>query len=199
MESRAQPSAINVIASTLEPVMPDFGEFSSPDGALTLMFSDIENAADVLARVGDERSSDLLRDYRALVEQLVAHHDGRVVKAQDDGFMVAFMSAHAAVRCAIEMQRTFATRVLSWLEEPLRLRAGLHTGFVIANADEFYGRNVVLAARIADRAGGGEILVSSALKEYTETDPTLRFESRGEFHFKGLVGEHAVHVVQWGD
>jgi adenylate cyclase len=59
------------------------------------------------------------------------------------------------------------------------------------------GRNVVLAARIADQAVGGEILVSSALKEYTEGDPRFRFEPRGEFHFKGMLGEHSIYAALW--
>jgi class 3 adenylate cyclase len=59
------------------------------------------------------------------------------------------------------------------------------------------GRNVVLASRIAAQAAAGEILVSSMLKQYTETDPRFEFESRGEFHFKGLLGEHTVFAVRW--
>ena len=43
----------------------------------------------------------------------------------------------------------------------------------------------------------GAILVSSALKEYTETDPSLDFELRGEFRFKGLLGDHVVYEVRW--
>jgi adenylate cyclase len=81
--------------------------------------------------------------------------------------------------------------------EAIRVRMGAHSGFVIAEADDFYGRNVVLAARIADQADGGEILVSEATKQYTEADPTLRFELRGEFRLKGLVGEHAVYALLW--
>jgi class 3 adenylate cyclase len=57
------------------------------------------------------------------------------------------------------------------------------------------GRNVVLAARIAARARAGEILVSSALKQYTETDPSFQFDLHGEYHFKGLLGEHTVYSV----
>jgi adenylate cyclase len=59
------------------------------------------------------------------------------------------------------------------------------------------GRNVVLTARIAAQAKGGEILVSSAAKEYTATDPSFRFEEHGEYHFKGLLGEHQVFSVLW--
>jgi adenylate cyclase len=69
---------------------------------------------------------------------------------------------------------------------------------VIGNPEQMMGRNVVLAARIAAQAKGGEILVSSTAKEYTETDPSFQFEERGEFHFKGLLGEHVVYSVVWG-
>ena len=74
----------------------------------------------------------------------------------------------------------------------------LHSGFVIPAADSPMGRNVVLAARIASHAAADEILVSSNVKEYTEGDPSFRFEPRGEHHFKGLLGEHAVYRVLWG-
>ena len=42
---------------------------------------------------------------------------------------------------------------------------------------------------------GGEITVSSTVKEYTETDPNFHFEERGEHRFKGVLGEHHVFAV----
>jgi class 3 adenylate cyclase len=68
---------------------------------------------------------------------------------------------------------------------------------VIGDPDQLMGRNVVLAARIAGQAKGGEILVSSSAKEYTQSDPSFRFEEHGEYHFKGLLGEHVVYSVLW--
>jgi class 3 adenylate cyclase len=192
-----QPTSIDVIASALGPAPPDLGEFSSPDGALTLLFTDIEDAASTEEKLGGEQWSDLLRDHRTMLERIVEHHDGNLVKSEKDGHMIAFSSAHAGLRCAIELQRVFAGRPLNSLGGALPIRSGLHTGYVIVNADDFFGRNVVLAARVADRAGGGEILVSQALREYTETDPTFRFELKGEFHFKGMLGEHKVYAVDW--
>ena len=147
-----QLTSIDVIASALGPAPPDLGEFSSPDGALTLLFTDIEDAATLHEQLGDDRWADLLRDYRAMLEQIVQHHDGTVVKSESDGHMIAFSSAHQGLRCAIEIQRTFAGRTVGGLEAPLGIRSGLHTGFVIVQAEDFYGRNVVLAARVADRA-----------------------------------------------
>jgi class 3 adenylate cyclase len=192
-----QPTSIDVIASALGPAPPDLGAFSSPDGSLTLLFTDIEGAAALHEQLGDERWADLLRDHHAMLEQIFEHDDGNVVKSESDGHMIAFSSAHQGLRCAIEIQRTFAGRTVSGLDGPLGIRSGLHAGFVIVQAEDFYGRNVVLAARVADRARGGEILVSETLREYTETDPSFRFEPRGEFHFKGMLGEHVVSAVKW--
>jgi adenylate cyclase len=191
-------TSIDVIASALGEAQPDIaaiGELSSPDGALTLLFCDIEDAGGIREEAGEERAQELLRDHRTIVEQVVRHHGGTVVKAHDDGFMVAFDSAHAALRCAIDLQSSLADRTVPGGERPLRLRVGLHTGFVIVNGEEMYGRNVVLGARIAGCARGGEIVVSSTLKEYTETDPSFRFEERGEHRFKGVLGEHHVFAV----
>jgi class 3 adenylate cyclase len=188
-----QLTSIDVIASALPPVLADVGQLSSPDGAVTLMLSDIDDADGVAARLGPDRWEHLLRDHHALAAQLVAHHDGQVVKVERDGFMASFNSAHGGLHCGVELQRTFP----GGADGSVRLRVGLHSGFVIANPEQLLGRNVVLAARIASHAAGGELLVSSSVKEYTEGDPRFRFEPRGEYHFKGLLGEHDVYAVAW--
>jgi adenylate cyclase len=188
-------TSIDVIASALGDEQPDLGAMSSPDGALTLLFCDIEDAGEIKQELGAERAAELLRDHRTVVERIVAHHGGSVVRSHDDGFMVAFDSAHAGLRCALDLQGSLADRTVPGGERPLRLRVGLHTGTVILDQEEMYGRNVVLGARIADRARGGEVMVSAAVKEYTETDPGLRFEERGEHRFRGVLGEHRVYAV----
>jgi class 3 adenylate cyclase len=196
MESPVQLSSIDVIASALEPVLPDVGRLSSPDGAVTLMLSDIADADVAEKDLGAERWERLVADHHALVEQLVSHHDGQVVKFERDGFLASFNSAHAGLHAALELQRALAGTAP--IDGPaLELRVGVHSGFVIANPDQLLGRNVVLTARIAAQAEGGEVLVSSTLKQYTESDPSFSFEFRGEHHFKGLHGEHAVYAVPW--
>jgi class 3 adenylate cyclase len=175
-------SSINVVASAIDASLLDFGGHTSPDGAITLLLTDVEG--------GRELPAEVLRDHATIVRQLVAAHDGTVAGQEGDGFMASFASAHSALRCAIELQKAFAA-------SDVRPRVGLHAGFLIADADAFYGRNVVLAARIADRAKGGEILVSETLRDYTSTDPTFRFEDRGKARLKGLLGTHQVHAVEW--
>jgi class 3 adenylate cyclase len=187
-----QMTSIDVIASALEPVTPALSRMSSPDGAVTLMLSDIADAAAAAETLGQERWEQLVRDHHLLVERLVAGHDGQVMKFQDDGFLASFNSAHAGLHAAVELQRTFTAGSSS-----LTIRIGLHSGFVMGNPEQLLGRNVVLASRIAAQAKGGEILVSSTARDYTQTDPSFRFTEHGEYHFKGLHGEHVVYSLIW--
>jgi class 3 adenylate cyclase len=161
-------SSIDAVTAAARDESLDFAGMSSPDGAVTLLIADSSEGGPQALREAVER------------------HDGQVVKSEGGASMCSFASAHAGLRTAIELQQAFAT-----------LRIGLHSGFVIADAEDFYGRNVVLAARIADHAQPGEILVSAALRDYTSSDPTFEFEDRGEQHFKGLLGEHPVFAVSW--
>jgi adenylate cyclase len=195
VEPQTQPTSIDVIASALEPVMPDLGRLSSPDGAVTLMLSDIADAPTAAQELGDEAWEQLLRDHHTLVEHVVEHYNGQLVKFERDGFFATFNSAHAGLHAAIELQRTFAAPAAG--DRTLAVRVGLHSGFLLANPEQPLGRNVVLASRIAAEAKGGEILVSSTLKQYTETDPGFSFETHGEYHFKGVLGQHAVYAVRW--
>ena len=197
MEQQIQLTSIDVIASALEPVIPTLGRVSSPDGAVTLMLSDIADASAVAEQLGAARWERLLADHRLLVEQLVQRHDGQVVRFERDGFLASFNSAHAGLHTAVELQRTFAGTGGGAGAPAIATRVGLHSGFVIANPEQLLGRNVVLASRIAGQARGGEILVSSAVKQYTATDPSFEFELHGEYHFKGLLGEHTVYAVRW--
>jgi adenylate cyclase len=183
-------TSIDVIASALEPLVPAVGRLSSPDGSVTLMLSDISDAAAVARELGPDRWQQLLHDHHLLVERLLSHHDGQVVRFEADGFLASFNSAHGGLHAAVELQRMFSSG-------ETRVRVGLHSGFVLAGGDAPLGRNVVLASRIASLATGGEILVSAEAREYTQSDPSFRFESRGEHHFKGLIGEHVVYRVLW--
>jgi adenylate cyclase len=195
VQPSVQLTSIDVIAAALEPLTPTISRLSSPDGALTLMLSDIADAATVAQRLGAGRWEQLLGDHQMMVQRLIDHHDGRVVRFEGDGFLASFNSAHGGLYAAVELQRTFGGVDGSGGDQ--RLRIGLHSGFVIGDGDELLGRNVILASRIAAHAKAGEILVSSTLKQYTEGDPSFRFEDRGEHHFKGLHGEHALFAVRW--
>jgi class 3 adenylate cyclase len=164
---------------------------------VTILFSDIEGSTELNERLGDQRFFDVLREHNEIVRDQVRVHRGFEVKSQGDGFMIAFASPRDGVECSIAIQRALAARIDAGTSEPIRVRMGLHTGEAIRERDDFFGRNVVLAARIAAQANGGEILVSAPLKELAEGAGDVTFGDPRELGLKGLSGTHIVHPVEW--
>ena len=172
---------------------------TAPDGTVTIMFTDIESFTALTERLGDRRTQDVLRAHRAIVREQVATHGGREVSVQGDGFMVAFTSARRALPCAIAIQRAVDAPGERRPEESIRLRVGLHTGEAIREHDDFFGKNVIIAARIASTAQGGEILVSPQLKELAESSGDFRFDDGRLVELKGLSGRYRLFRVAWSD
>jgi class 3 adenylate cyclase len=66
---------------------------------------------------------------------------------------------------------------------------------MIREESDFYGRNVVVAARIADEARGGEILASSVVKELADGSGDVTFESPREVELAGLAGRYSLYKI----
>jgi class 3 adenylate cyclase/tetratricopeptide (TPR) repeat protein len=190
-------TSIDVVASAVEDERPDLSGAAAPDGTVTILFSDIEGSTEMTERLGDRRWLEVLREHNAAVRSEVRVHGGFEVKAQGDGFMVAFSSARRALDCAIAIQRAFAAQAEEQGNGAIRVRIGMHTGEAIRERDDFFGRNVILAARIAAQADGGEVLVSSLLKELAESSGDIAFGEAREVTLKGLSGSYRVHAVEW--
>ncbi len=200
-------TSIDAVASTVYTEKPDLQQHAAPDGTVTILFSDIEGSTAKTEELGDQRWMEVLREHNAIVREQLAAHDGFEVKSEGDGFMLAFQSARKALQCAIETQKAFEARNRGTREqgnkaEVIRVRIGLHTGEVIKEGDpdgraDFFGKHVNLAARIAGQASGGEILVSSLLKELTASGGDIEFEDGREVELKGLSGVQQVFAVGW--
>jgi len=145
--------------------------------------------------MGDDAFLPLLLKHNEIVRMRTAESGGSVVKSQGDGFMLAFPSAREALHCAIGIQRALAARDANGRE--LRVRIGLHTGEPVREGDDFYGKAVILAARIAAEARGSEILVSSLVREITESMGEFSFEAPVDAELKGLTGMYRLSAVRW--
>ena len=196
IESGDIKTSIDAVAAVVESQQPDLRKHAAPDGTVTLLFSDIEGSTAKTEELGDQRWMQVLREHNTIIREQLAAHDGFEVKSEGDGFMLAFQSARKALQCAIETQKAFAKRAES-SEVPINVRIGLHTGEVIKEGDDFFGKHVNLAARIASQANGGEILVSSLLKELTASGGDIEFGDVREVELKGLSGVRHVHLVNW--
>ncbi|MGH2713324.1 MAG: adenylate/guanylate cyclase domain-containing protein [Thermoleophilaceae bacterium] len=189
-------SAIDRVLSWVEGERPDVGRATAPDGTVTILFTDIEDSTALNERLGDRRWLEVLRAHNSIVRDCVREHGGYEVKAQGDGFMIAYPSARQALECAVEMQRKLASGDGA-LGEPLRVRIGLHTGEAIREGDDFYGWSVTLAARLGDAAAGGEILASSVVRDLVGGAGDIAFEDAGERQLKGIRGRQRAYRVRW--
>jgi adenylate cyclase len=167
---------------------------------VVILFSDIENSTVLTERLGDQHWLEVLRSHNRIFREEISRHGGCEVKSQGDGFMLVFGDPCKALACAISVQRALAERELDKTNVTLRVRMGLHMGEVIAEEGDFFGRNVILAARIATKARGGEILVSEKLREAATNGNGggLRFHRGRALKLKGLAGHHRVFRAEWG-
>jgi eukaryotic-like serine/threonine-protein kinase len=194
-EAAEAPTSVDEMASTVSSERPSLRPAAAPDGTVTVLFTDIEASTALNERLGDVRWLELLRQHHAIVREQVQQHGGFEVKSQGDGFMIAFPSARRGVECARAIQRAIDSGLGEHPDGPIRVRIGLHTGEAIKEDADFYGQNIVLAARIADEARGGEILASAVVKQLTESAGDLQFENERELELDGLTGTHWVYSV----
>ncbi len=166
----------------------------------TVLITDVEGSTALTQRLGDAKARELLREHERMVREALKAHGGSEVKTMGDGFMASFSSATKALECAIVMQRAFAEHNES-AEEPILVRIGLNAGEPIAEDDpdgrsDLFGTAVNLAARIAAKAEGAEILTSDTVRGLVAGKKFL-FADRGEASLKGFDESVRLFEVRW--
>src|SRR5918992_91289 len=137
-----------------------------PLGTVTFLFTDIEGSTRLLQRLG-ERYASLRNDHAAIVRRAIEAGGGVEVSTQGDSFFVAFATPAGAIDAAVAAQRGLAAH--AWPDGfPFRVRMGLHTGEGVLSGDDYVGIDVNRAARIADAAHGGQVIVSGVTMELVE-------------------------------
>jgi class 3 adenylate cyclase len=184
-------TSIDFMIDEVASEQPDIAAHAAPDGQVTILFSDIENSTLITERLGDARWLQVLRAHNSLFRGQVRDHGGFEVKNQGDGFMLVFPDPRRAIECAAAIQRELNDSA-PVEGERVRVRMGMHAGETIREDGDFFGRSVILAARIAAQARGGEILVSEELKNRTDGSP-IAFDEGRELELKGLAGTHRVY------
>jgi predicted ATPase/class 3 adenylate cyclase len=142
-----------------------------PVGTIALLFTDIEGSTALASRLGD-RWRDVLAAHHAIVGDAIAEEHGYVDGTEGDAFFATFADARRAARAAIAAQRALAAH--EW-PEPVRVRMGLHAGFVERAATGYVGLEVHRAARVASAAHGGQLLLTASARaligEVVPVDP----------------------------
>jgi class 3 adenylate cyclase len=153
----------------------------------TVLLTDIVDSTKRASELGDRRWRALLDRHDDLVRQEISRLRGREVKSLGDGFLATFDGPARAVRCAT----TIVQRVQSL---DLQVRCGLHTGEIELKGTDIAGIAVHIAARIAAQAQGGQVLVSSTVRDLV-AGSGLRFIDEGARSLKGISEEVRVHSV----
>jgi len=194
-------NSIDVVAAAVSTDQPDLLALL-PDAhagsTVTILFTDIVDSTLSAERIGDRRWLDVLRTHNAVIRAEVGRHQGVEVKARGDGFMLAFAGARRAVQCAVAIQRALAVRPIE-LEpgDVVRVRIGLHTGEALQAEHDLFGRHVNLAARIADQADGGEVLVSALTCDLLSGADDIVFGESRDIRLKGVAEAQTVVSVEW--
>jgi class 3 adenylate cyclase len=122
---------------------------------VTVLFTDIVGSTELFDRLGDAAAHGVQRRHFALLREAIRRHGGREVKCLGDGLMVVFAGARGATACAVAMHRA-----VSASDDPLGLRVGIASGEAVCEDEDYFGRPVILARRLCDRAAGGEVLMA---------------------------------------
>ena len=167
----------------------------------TILFTDVEGSTALTDRLGDSAARELLREHENITREALKAHGGSEVKTMGDGFMASFGSATKALECAVAVQRNMEQGTGNM--SGVRVRIGLNAGEPIAEDDpdgrgDLFGTAVIVAARIAAQAEGGEILVSDVVRQLVAGKNFL-FNDRGEQALKGFEEPIRVWGVRWSE
>jgi peptide/nickel transport system substrate-binding protein len=160
----------------------------APRALLAVMFTDIVASTELATTLGDKRWRELLEQQEAAVRAQIARFGGREIDTAGDAFFVTFDLPVRAVDCALESIR--AARRLG-----LRIRGGVHMGECVVTEGKVRGVTVHIGARVGSKASGGEVLVSSTVRELL-AGAGLTFRDRGEHHLKGVEGRWRLYAAE---
>ena len=169
------------------------------EGTVTIMFTDVEESTRLLSTRGFTASHEIMKAYETIIDDKVAQHSGRRIKGLGDGFMISFGSARHGVECALDIQQAIRDYSKQNPERKLRIRIGINTGEVVEEAGDIFGAAVNVAARVAGKAKGGEILVSEIVRQLVGPIAEMKFEFRGRYKLKGFPDRWRLHEVSPGE
>jgi class 3 adenylate cyclase len=155
---------------------------------VTVLFTDIVGSTEIAAELGDKRWRDLVRRHHAIVRHELKRFRGRELDTAGDGFFARFDRPADAIRCACAISD--GVRELG-----IEIRAGIHVGEAEVLERKVGGIAVNVAARVMGVAKGGEVLVSSTLRDAV-AGSGFAFTDHGTHRLKGIEGEWRLYEVR---
>ena len=190
------PVARNVLG--LDEARDTLGAFTTQlgDMDLTVLFTDIDGFASLNESMGDAKAQHLVRVHNTIVRKWLSVYGGIEIKHTGDGIMACFLSAGRGIDCASAIQEATAAYSAGNPATAFEVAIGINTGEPIHEDGDIYGTAVITAARVADLADGGQILVTDVVRQLA-AGKEFRFSHFGDEHVEGLSEALRIFEVDW--
>jgi adenylate cyclase len=156
---------------------------------VAIAFADLAGYTRMTEEAGEEEAVSAVERFVENVENTLPD-DARIIKTIGDEVMVVGSDASALADWGVGFQQLHGT------ERPLP-RIGIHHGETLYRDGDYYGREVNLAARVAARAAGGEVLVTRPVVDAAGAH--LAFELIGEVRLKGFTESTELFLARPAD
>jgi adenylate cyclase len=178
-----------VFVEHVESALERAGLYRRLDRPPAMCFLDLTGYTRLTEERGDEAAAELAARLAGLVRRSSLEHGGTPVKWLGDGVMFYFREPAAAVLAAVEMVEVVGRHGLP------PAHVGIHAGPVVFQEGDYFGRTVNLAARIAEYARPGEVLVSREVVDAAEGG-SVSFVEIGPVELKGVPGTLRLHTAR---
>jgi adenylate cyclase len=178
-----------VLVEHVEGALEAAGLYRRLERPPAMCFLDLTGYTRLTEERGDEAAADLAARLATLVRRSAQEHNGTPVKWLGDGVMFYFREPGDAVLAALQMVEMVGRQGLP------PAHVGIHAGPVIFQDGDYFGRTVNLAARIAEYARPGEVLVSQEVVDAAEGGRAT-FTEIGPVELKGVPGTLRLHTAR---
>ena len=159
-----------------------------------IMFADIAGSTRLYNQLGDDKAEFIISTRLAIMCNITANNNGRVIKNIGDEIMCQFPSAEDAALAATEMH---VKKVISDNSEPLNIRIGLHFGNTIEKNNDIFGDAVNIAARMAAIAKANQSITTESFVKLLSSNSKLKTRLFDSARVKGIDEEIKIYQLLW--
>jgi adenylate cyclase len=146
----------------------------------TFVFADLAGFTALTEAHGDERAADIAMEFCRELNRLLPE-DAEDLKMLGDACLLRIGDAADAVQLGVQLTRRLAPR-----HDFPEVRIGMHTGQAVRRGSDWFGSTVNTAARVAELAGPGDVLLTAATRAAAGSPPAVRLEDCGTHELRHI-------------